>query len=207
MSKPVPLQHGGYYHIYNRGNNRENLFLEERNYRYFLKLYAHYVEPVADTYAYCLLRNHFHVLVRVKTLAEQERKQSGPVASERARVPNPGQQFGNLFNAYTKAINKAYGRTGSLFEHPFERIEVTSERYLMRLVTYIHHNPQKHGLIADFRAWPYSSYQSLCSNRPTRLRRDEVVSWFGGMAQVEMAHQLSSADHSLTPLILEDFDS
>ena len=46
MAQPVPLQHGRYYHIYNRGNNRENLFLEERNYRHFLRLYAHYVEPV-----------------------------------------------------------------------------------------------------------------------------------------------------------------
>ena len=71
MSKPVLLQPGRYYHIYNRGNNRENLFLEERNYRHFLKLYARYVAPVADTYAYCLLKNHFHLLVRIKEIAEQ----------------------------------------------------------------------------------------------------------------------------------------
>ncbi len=129
-------------------------------YHHFLKLYARHVAPVADTYAYCLLRNHF----------------------------------------------KAYGRTGSLFEHPFERIEVTSERYLMRLVIYIHHNPQKHGLIADFRAWPYSSYHSLRSNRPTPLRRDEVIGWFGGPAQVEEAHRLSSVDRRLAPFFLEDFD-
>jgi hypothetical protein len=67
MSKPTPLRYGEYYHIYNRGNNRENVFIEERNYPYFLKLYAKHVEPIADTYAYCLLRNHFHVLVRIKT--------------------------------------------------------------------------------------------------------------------------------------------
>lgn len=52
MSKPVTLQSGCFYHIYNRGNNRENLFLEERNYRHFLRLYARYIPPVADTYAY-----------------------------------------------------------------------------------------------------------------------------------------------------------
>jgi hypothetical protein len=71
VSKPVPLQHGRYYHIYNRGNNRENLFIEERNYHHFLRLYARYVAPVADTYAYCLLRKHFHLLVRVKAATEQ----------------------------------------------------------------------------------------------------------------------------------------
>jgi putative transposase len=196
LSKPVPLQHDRYYHIYNRGNNRENLFLEERNYRHFLKLYARYVEPVADTYAYCLLKNHFHVLVRIKAVAEQD---------QIGKMLNPSQQFGHLFNAYSKAINKAYQRTGSLFEHPFERIEVTSERYLMRLVIYIHYNPQTHGLIADFRDWPYSSYHALCSPQPTRLRRDAVLAWFGGLAQVAAAHRLDATQRG-TPLSLEDFE-
>jgi hypothetical protein len=58
MPKRIPLEPGKYYHIYNRGNNRENIFFEERNYRFFLKLHANCVKPVADTYAYCLLYNH-----------------------------------------------------------------------------------------------------------------------------------------------------
>jgi REP element-mobilizing transposase RayT len=197
VSKAVPLQLGCYYHIYNRGNNRENLFLEERNYRHFLKLYARYVAPVADTYAYCLLKNHFHVLVRIKDVAEQ---------GQPGKLLNPSQQFGHLFNAYSKAINKAYRRTGSLFEHPFERIKVTSEPYLFRLVTYIHHNPQTHGLIADFRDWPYSSYHALRSTRPTDLRRDEVLAWFGGPAQLAAAHRRSDDDPQFATLGLEDFD-
>ncbi|HOG46439.1 MAG TPA: hypothetical protein PLJ35_00870 [Anaerolineae bacterium] len=66
MSKSIPLEPGKYYHVYSRGNNRENIFLEERNYAYCLKLYACHIEPVAETFAYCLMRNHFHVLVRVR---------------------------------------------------------------------------------------------------------------------------------------------
>ena len=195
MSKPVPLQPGRYYHIYNRGNNRENLFHEERNYRHFLTLYARYVASVADTFAYCLLKNHFHLLARIKTSGEYDRPQAR----------NPSQQFGHLFNAYSKAINKAYNRTGSLFEHPFERIEVTSEPYLVRLMTYIHHNPQRHGFVADFRDWPYSSYHALCSARPTRLQRDEVLAWFGGAAQFAAAHQHPTDAPQLAALRLEDF--
>jgi REP element-mobilizing transposase RayT len=65
---PIPLQYGLTYHIYNRGNNRENIFIEERNYRCFLQLYLKYIEPIAWTFAYCLLRNHFHLLVRIKDL-------------------------------------------------------------------------------------------------------------------------------------------
>ena len=71
MTSPAPLEYGQYYHIYNRGNNREDVFYEERNYRHFLSLYAKYILPIADTYAYCLLRNHFHLLVRILTQEEQ----------------------------------------------------------------------------------------------------------------------------------------
>jgi REP element-mobilizing transposase RayT len=195
VSKAVPLQPGRFYHIYNRGNNRENLFLEERNYHHFLKLYARYVAPAVDTYAYCLLKNHFHVLVRIKASAEQ---------GQPAKTLNPSQQFGHLFNAYAKAINKAYRRTGSLFEHPFERKKVTSEQHLLRLVTYFHHNPQKHGLIADFRAWPYSSYHALCGTQPTLLCRDDVLGWFGGPTQLAAAHGIA-ADARLSALDVEDF--
>ncbi|MBF8283376.1 MAG: hypothetical protein HW378_2291 [Anaerolineales bacterium] len=72
MSDPIPLHPGQYYHIYNRGNNRENVFREERNYPYFLKLYAKYIEPIAETYAYCLLRNHFHLLVRIREVRQTD---------------------------------------------------------------------------------------------------------------------------------------
>ena len=51
---------------------QEKIFYEERNYQYFLKLYARYIEPVADTYAYCLLSNHFHFSLYIKTKEEQE---------------------------------------------------------------------------------------------------------------------------------------
>lgn len=66
MSGVTPLESGKYYHIYNRGNNGENLFIAERNYAYFLNLYAKHIGPVAETFAYCLLRNHFHLLIRIK---------------------------------------------------------------------------------------------------------------------------------------------
>lgn len=67
-----PLRFGQTYHIYNRGNNRENLFVEPRNYPYFLNLYAKHILPIAETYAYCLLPNHFHFAIRTRTEEEQE---------------------------------------------------------------------------------------------------------------------------------------
>jgi len=70
MTSPSPLQPGVFYHIYNRGTNREDIFIEGRNYDYFMQLYIKYIEPVVETYAYCLLKNHFHLLVRVKEEAD-----------------------------------------------------------------------------------------------------------------------------------------
>jgi REP element-mobilizing transposase RayT len=66
MSNPLPLRHDAVYHIYNRGNNGQALFIEDRNYHYFLQLYTRHVHPAVETYAYCLLPNHFHLLIRVK---------------------------------------------------------------------------------------------------------------------------------------------
>jgi hypothetical protein len=76
MPTPVALQPGQYYHIFNRGNNGETLFREQRNYPYFLSLYAKYIEPVAEIYAYCLLKNYFHLLVRIKDWRSCEDRQS-----------------------------------------------------------------------------------------------------------------------------------
>lgn len=129
MEKLNALEPNKYYHIYNRGNNGENIFLEERNYHYFLKLYAKYVEPVADTFAYCLLKNHFHLLIRIKTQRVTENQQIADLT-----VREVHQQFNNLFNSYAKSINKAYKRTGSLFQKRFGRIEVTSDRHFLALI-------------------------------------------------------------------------
>jgi REP element-mobilizing transposase RayT len=208
MSRPpTPLQHGRYYHIYNRGNNRENIFVEERNYLYFLKLYAEHIEPVADTYAYCLLRNHFHLLVRIKDVENLTNPENLTGLEDLSGLQRlPSQHFSNLFNAYSKAFNKAYKRTGALFQRPFGRIEVTSEAYFARLVTYIHQNPQKHGLVADFREWPYLSYHTLLVTKPTRLKRDEVLAWFGGTKNLVVMHQQANIERQVVALTPEDFD-
>ena len=186
MPSPPALHHDVIYHIYNRGVNHEDIFIEPRNYAYFLNLYAKYINPVADTFAYCLLRNHFHVLLRIKS--EEEIYPKTLRVSETLRVLNPSTQFSNFFNAYAKAINKAYNRTGSLFQHPFGRVPVTMSDQLFRVVVYIHQNPQKHKLADDFREWKYSSYRELLASDQTSLKREQLLEWFGGQASFEALH-------------------
>lgn len=64
----LPLEPEAYYHIYNRGNNKNNIFFEEANYSFFLKRYVKYTDAYLDTFCYCLLPNHFHFLIRVKKM-------------------------------------------------------------------------------------------------------------------------------------------
>jgi putative transposase len=179
------LQSGVIYHIYNRGNNREDIFIEPRNYRFFLTLYRKHVCPVVDTFAFCLMRNHFHLLVRIKADSVD-----GPAHLQTLSSLQPSRSFANCFNAYTKAMNKMYQRTGALFQRPFQRIAINSDTHLLQLVTYIHHNPQRHGFTHDFRTWPYSSYDALTSATPTFLSREEVLTWYGDLDSFKAAHAL-----------------
>src|SRR5512133_2312971 len=192
MTGPTALQPSMYYHIFNQGVNRENIFFEERNYHYFMDLYAKYVEPVAETFAYCLLKNHFHILVRIKDEEEinpaAETKTLRVLETLRVSSADPSTAFSNLFNAYAKSINKAYGRTGSLFANPFQRVTVTDDTQFTAVVRYIHQNPQKHGFVTDFRDWSYSSYGVLLTEKPTRLKRDAVLDWFGSRSGYTSTH-------------------
>ena len=92
----------------------------------------------------------------------------------------PSKQFSNFFNANAKAINTAYRRTCSLFQHPFGRVVIASERQFWNVIAYIHQNPQKHKFVDDFRDWKYSSYGILISDKLTKIQREIVLDWFGG---------------------------
>jgi len=201
-----PLLPEGYYHIYNRGINGCNLFRENENYEYFLHLYDKYISSVADTYAWVLMRNHFHLLVRIKKEEEipfmstktpegqKDPSGSGKNLSASSRPESvskkykPTNQFSHLFNAYTKSINKRYHRTGSLFEHPFRRIKIVSENHLKYLVYYIHHNPIHHGFCEHFLDYPWSSYLTMLSPKTTKLSRNDVLSWFSNKSNFEKYH-------------------
>ena len=184
MENIVKLEPGKFYHIYNRGNNKGYIFFEERNYMYFLDRYKNYIAGIADTFAYCLLRNHFHFLVRLKASCDTLQSVSS------SQVPvNLSKPFSDFFNCYTKAINKACFRTGGLFEGPFGRTEVDTEEYLVQLLLYIHLNPQRHGIVKDFEKYSHSSYRLLISDENTFLRRDEVLGWFGSKESYIQAHR------------------
>ncbi|MBN1414321.1 MAG: hypothetical protein JW973_04415 [Bacteroidales bacterium] len=256
-----PLENDKYYHIYNRGNNREDLFRFADDYNYFLRLYEKYLNPVADTYAWVLMKNHFHLLIRIKAeeeigvylplstvdsvkfqttggnnltesegpvrvirkdLSESEgpdrvinnntinslRPVSPAINSDRSEdsvrlKPDPTRHFAHLFNAYARYYNLKYKRTGTLFERPFKRIEVTSEDYLKRLVVYIHTNPVHHGFTENHYDYLWSSYQSILSSKSAKLQYQVVIDWFDDIENLKAMHQMKIDNELLTEILLE----
>jgi REP element-mobilizing transposase RayT len=167
-----------YYHIFNRGINKEILFKEKRNYNYFLNKYLKFISPIAKTYAFCLLKNHFHFLIC--TRSEETLKKFIPEEKDYSSEQIISLQFSHLFNSYAQAINKRFSRTGGLFETPFRRIGVNEEQYLIQLIAYIHLNPLKHGFTKDYVNYLYSSYQLLLAGKSKILETNTVMNWFGG---------------------------
>ncbi len=173
------LQFGSYYHIYNRGINSDVLFKEKTNYDHFLKLYEVHIDPIADTFAWCLMKNHFHLLVRIKEKEELKLD----------KIISPSQSFSNLFNAYTKAFNKYYNRHGTLFERPFRRKEINYEDYFQNVIIYIHNNPVHHKVCEHPLEYPWSSFLTCLSEKPTRLKRNEIINNFISVENFKTAHQ------------------
>lgn len=85
------------------------------------------------------------------------------------------------------------------FKNPFKRVKVDDDSYLSTMISYIHLNPEKHGLVSDFKKWPWSSYTSLVSNLETGLSRNQVMNWFGGREEFVKFHEENQSvlDHRL----------
>ena len=206
------LESNQYYHIFNRGNNRTNIFFNSENYRYFLEKYAKYLADYVDTYAYCLLPNHFHLLIRVKSeldlqglkdlvslkgkfkvvsknLPEKELVKSNVEESNLDISKIIGTQFRLFFMSYAKAINKQEEINGSLFQKVFRRKRIDDLNYLYKLVGYIHANAYHHEIYGSIEAYQYSSYKSILSDKMTLLKREEVLDWFGGRKKFIESHK------------------
>ncbi len=165
------LEQGNYYHIFNRGNNSENIFRNEGNRLYFLKLYNKYLSNIVTTFAYCLLNNHFHFVIRV----DRENREVT-------------QAFSNFFNAYAKAFNKANHRTGSLFEKNFRRISIDNEPYLKNLILYVHFNPQIHFGI-KYSGYQFSSFQPIIKGDNATVNISETIELFEDLENLKRHHE------------------
>ncbi len=175
------------YHLYNRANGEDNLFRSEENYNFFLDKYFNYIDPVAETFAFVLMPNHFHLMVRIRSESEIIKNIMSERITETEKIIS--NQFSRLFNSYSKAFNKMYERNGSLFQRPFKFKEVRNNSYFTQLILYIHNNPVKHGFVKNIYDWPYSSIHQISKNESAKLNYNEVIDWFGDADQFKKAHE------------------
>lgn len=174
------------YHVYNHGNANDLIFREDTNYRFFLKRYCKYITAIADTYAYCLMPNHFHFIVRLK-----RREQLRVLVKEKYPNLDPqsfqnftdlvSNQFKNFLISYAKAFNKMYDRRGSLFLDNLNRNVINDESYFFHAIRYVHLNPVKHGFTSRPENWCYSSFCSYLHDQATFVKKGQVLRWYGGL--------------------------
>lgn len=130
-----------FHHLYNRGINKDRVFFEENDYRFFLrKMKENKEKYFVSVNCYCLLPNHFHLFIK-------QLRNEYPI----------GKFIGSLTNSYTKGINKKYGRRGVLFEGKTKNRLITDESYLVNLCKYVLTNPVNAGLVKNPEDWKYSS--------------------------------------------------
>ncbi len=177
MNRKIKFEVGGYYHIYIRGNNRQKIFLDERDQlRYLLLTYTGNTigtihlsnhdtsnlgllfkldrrEPLVAIGAYCLMPNHFHFIVHQITQSAISGFMRG------------------VCDGYAKAINKERSRSGHLFEGKYKMKQIVNDTYLVHLSRYIHLNPVRAGLVRLPQNWGHSSCQAYYG-----MREDPMVS-------------------------------
>ncbi len=207
---PVPsrliasFEEESFYHIICKSVAERVLFKTEENKRYFLSGYAKLLYNFIDTYAYCIMNNHVHWLIRTKSVPalisflnnvpvrDLTITQKRFIAGSCTYHELIEQQFNRFFISYSLAYNKENNMKGHLFNRPFKRIAIADEIHFTTLIVYIHANPLKHGLMRDFYKYKWSSYQSLISDQPTKMMREETLEWFGGKKRfIETHHGMS----------------
>jgi putative transposase len=175
-----------YYHIFNRGNAKMNIFLDEEDYKFFMlrleenlfperfnknrrassvnsvvrrEKYARKLLP-ANSFSlvcYCLMPNHFHLLVRQNSKVK--------ISELMLRV----------CGSYAKYFNKKYDRVGSIFQDQFKAVLVGRNNYLLWLSAYIHKNPVEGKLVTDPKKWKWSSYSDFVGQEKVSLCDKDVI--------------------------------
>jgi len=194
------------YHIFNHANGFENIFREDENYRFYLEKYTVFISPVAETYAYCLLPNHFHLVVRIRkreVIEELIRNKNnstpnnfsnlGKVAkveiSEYEIEKFISKQFANLFSSYTQSFNKMYKRMGSLFIKNFKREPILDKEHFIRAIIYTHRNPIHHGFISYYTGWGYSSYCEIIDMKSEVVEVEKIIQIFESLHRFIEVHE------------------
>jgi putative transposase len=205
----IPLEPENFYHIYNSGNDSCLTFLKPENYFYFLNKLSFYMSDYFDFYCYCLLPNHFHLIIKVKTkeiILGSANKDFSAKKDFAALTPEyfVSEKFRRFFLSYAKSLNKQQNRSGSLFRKNFRRCKIPSVEYMKDLIRYIHLNPIVHEIAKNYQQYEWSSFQRILLRKPSKLEKESVLEWFGGKENyLAFHHEKVILTESIKELIIE----
>lgn len=160
---------GDVYHVVSRGNGRQVIFEDDDDRRFFIRtLHDCWEEMHLELYAWCLMENHFHLLVHGST-------------SSISRAMK------KLCSVYARRFNKRTGRVGHLFQDRFDSEPIDGNSYLLSVVRYIHKNPEKGG-VAPMDSYKWSSYHEYFGE-PVLCSTSFVLGVFGGLPNFRSFHE------------------
>ena len=186
------------------------LFLSENDRLFYLRQFAEYFGPVMYCFAFNLLDNHAHFVVQVKDeeslhqsislIPRQFRTKPMQIFAEDAAGNNAigimlERQVNSFMASYAKGTNKMHSRKGGLFQSPFRRSFITSDLHLQQAIIYTHANAQKHGIVKDFKDYPYSSYHEILAGESKNVKVDFVLNIFGGREMFIQAHDRQASHY------------
>ena len=189
-----------YYHVFNRGVGKMDIFQDEEDYKFFLFRLKEYLFPKTEDaplvrgassvsrrgyirkalpqgafrlICYCLMPNHFHFLIMQDTELSISKLMS------------------KVCTGYSMYFNKKYERTGTLFQDQYKAVLVDSDAYLLWLSAYIHNNPHAAGFVKNLQDWQWSSYPDYTGLRQGILCDKEIILKISGPSKTysDFTHQ------------------
>jgi len=189
----MQFEKGYVYHIYNQGNNRQKIFFNRENYLFFLRKVRTYILPYADIISYCLMPNHFHLMVLVHEQTVGVTPTVGVAQSDTdGKTRSINDSIGIMLRSYTNAINKQQKRSGKLFREKTKaecincpkgispsfiikegitqiNIQNPEQQYPQVCFNYIHQNPVKAKMVKQAVDWEFSSARDYAGIRKGKL--------------------------------------
>jgi len=170
MARPLRIEYpGAFYHVMNRGQSRRSIFMEDKGRQSFLDLLADIARLwKVEIYAYCLMDNHYHLLLSTPT---------GGLSRAMRHVDG----------IYTQKFNRVHHRDGPLFRGRYKAILIDAEEYFLSVVRYIHQNPLGAGVVSDIDQYRWSSHWGYLNKKqcPDWLDTRSVMSRFGGLKEYQ----------------------
>ncbi len=175
-----------FYHL-TYSNENDKLFRQEKNYQFFLKKYFHYIQPIAETFAYCLLPNSFEILIKIKEEQEFasffnfEINGKNSKFHEKFILKYISQQFDNLFTDYQNEYNSIFGEKNLFFDKNIETKNIQTKEYFVNTVKNIHLKPVNNNFAKEIEEWKFTSYNSFFAEGEQQVKIKTIIDYFGSI--------------------------